>query len=324
MCHSTKGLSRLTPAGIFFFLSVVLVTSCAGTRSQENQTLSSNKLGLPSAPLPQYKAGTKFVYSNGTWETVMQAGPEQVIWVNHRGNRSTGMPDFTYKRNAWETRDRQGRRSFNQADFWLQDVTETLWPLQPGNKTRYDEVGWWSSSSGIERNYDSYWSCEVMGTERISVVAGDFDTWKITCRRYSDKFKANRKTREYRTWYYAPSVNHWVLELRDYNGYRENRRTELAAILPDLSSFTAADDEVMFIKKQFQNALETSPKGVTDIWQNPRTRLYVSLTPQQSFKLENGHFCRQYQQKIGDGEKSHEFPGIACRNDEGRWVVPRR
>lgn len=324
MRYQAMNCSGLFLTNILLALALVLVTSCAATREQQTLATDANRLVLPPAPVPNYKAGTKFVYSNGTWETVLDAGAEKVTWINHRGNQSTGSPDFTYKRNTWKTRDRQGTRSYNQSDFWLQEATTTLWPLQPGNTTRYDEIGRWSSSSGMERGYDSYWSCEVMGTERISVVAGDFDTWKITCRRYPDKFRANRKTREYRTWYYAPAINHWVLEVRDYNGYRENRRKELAAVLPDLSSFTAADDEVVSMKKQFQNALETAPKGITDIWQNPRTQLYVSLTPKSSFRLGNGNFCRQYHQKIGNEGAIYEFPGIACRNDEGRWVVPRR
>ena len=324
MRHFTKDGSRLILTTMLLPLAIFLMASCTATRNQAPLTSGSNQLGLPPASLPNYKPGTKFVYSNGTWETVMEAGSEQVTWINHRGNQSSGYPDFTYKRHTWKTRDRQGTRSFNQTDFWLQEATKTLWPLKPGNKTRYDEIGWWSSSSGVERGYDSYWSCEVMGTERISVVAGDFDTWKITCRRYPDKFRANRKTREYRTWYYAPSINHWVLEVRDYNGYRENRRKELAAILPDLSSFATADDEVAFMKKQFQNTLETSPRGTTDIWQNPHTQLYVSMTPKNSFRLENGNVCRQYHQKIGRGGDTYEFPGIACRTGEGRWTVPRR
>ena len=324
MCNSIKNFSRLMLTNVLPLLAAVLVTSCAASRNQEMLATGSNSLGLPPAPLPHYEAGTKFVYSNGTWETVMEAGPEQVAWINHRGNLSTGYPDFTYKRNTWKTRDRQGTRSYSQSDFWLQEATRTLWPLKSGNKTRYDEIGWWSSSSGMERGYDSYWSCEVMGTERISVAAGDFDTWKITCRRYPDKFRANRKTREYRTWYYAPSINHWVLEERDYNGYRKNRRKELAAILPDLDSFTEKVEDVVSLKRQFQNTLESSKTGITDIWENPRGQLYASMTPKKSFRLENGNICRQYHQVIGSAGNTYEFPGIACRNGAGRWAVPRR
>ena len=300
------------------------VTSCTAKHNQEAKTISPNTLGLRPAPLPHYKVGTKFVYSNGTWETVTNVGSDGITWKNNRGNESTGLSDFTYKRHTWQTKDRQGNRNFNQTEFWFEEMTTTLWPLQVGNKTRFDEYGSWSDSSGVKRSYDSYWSCEVEDTQRVSVVAGAFDTWKITCKRYPNSYRTTSKTREYRTWYYAPSVNHWVLEVRDYNGYRENRRKELAAVLPDLRSFTEKDDNVVSLKKQFQNTLEASPKGIPNIWENQREQIFVSMTPKQLFRLENGDVCRQYLQVIGDAGVTYEYPGIACRNDNGRWVVPRR
>lgn len=302
----------------------LIISSCAATRDQEVTSSPLNQLALDPAPLPHYKPGTKFVYSNGTWETVTQVGTDGVTWTNHRGDQSTGLSDFTYKRHTWQTRDRQGNRWYDQTKFWLGETTTTLWPLQPGNKTRFDEYGLWSDSSGVERDYDSYWSCEVKGTEKISVVAGDFETWKITCKRYPNRFRSTSKTREYRTWYYAPSIDHWVLEVRDYNGYRENRRKELAAILPDLGSYAEQDEDIVALKKQFQNTLETSKTGIPDIWENPRGQLFVSMTPKKSFRLGNGNVCRQYQQVIGTAGYANEYPGIACRSKEGRWIVPRR
>jgi hypothetical protein len=319
----TGNLARITKLLLIGALLLSL-SSCAATSNQGTSSPAANQLGLAPAPLPHYQVGTKFVYSNGTWETVTRIGPEGVTWKNHRGNESTGQPDFTYKRHTWQTRDRRGNREHRQTEFWLGEKTTTLWPLQVGNKTRFDEFGRWFNSSGGTRNYDSYWSCEVEGSERISVVAGDFDTWKITCKRYPNRFRSTSKTREYRTWYYAPSINHWVLEERDYNGYRKNRRKELAAILPDLGSFTEKDEDVVSLKKQFQNTLESSKRGTTDIWENPREQLFVSMTPKKLFRLGNGDVCRQYHQVIGDAGYTFEFPGIACRNGNGRWVVPRR
>lgn len=310
----------------YLLIAVVFsfVTSCTAKYSQESSTISPNTLGLIPAPLPHYIVGTKFVYSNGTWETVTQVGPDGITWKNHRGNESIGLSDFTYKRHTWQTKDRRGNRKYNQTKFWFEEMTTTLWPLQVGNKIRFDEYGSWSDSSGMNRSYDSYWSCKVEGTERVNVVAGEFDTWKITCKRYPNSYRSTSKTREYRTWYYAPSVNHWVLEVRDYNGYRENRRKELAAILPDLRSFTEKDDDAVSLKKQFQNTLEVSQKGIPNIWENQREQIFVSMTPKKLFRLENGDVCRQYYQVIGDAGFTYEYPGIACRNDKGRWVVPRR
>ncbi len=316
---------RSSTSAVALILAIwLLLSSCASPPRQTAVYSEANKLGLAPAPLPQYKVGTKFVYSNGTWESVLDVGPEEVTWVNHRGNESIGSADFTYKRRQWKTRDRQGSREFKQMEFWLGEPTTTLWPLKPGNRTRYNEEGSWSTADGPARRYDSYWSCEVKGTERVSVAAGDFDTWKITCKRYSNRFRSTSKTREYRTWYYAPAINHWVLEIRDYNGYRENRRTELAAVLPDLATYTSRMENITSLKRQFQNTLESSRRGVTEVWEHPAEQLLVSLTPRKSFRLENGGVCRQYHQTIDQSGYKYEYPGIACRNDEGRWLVPRR
>ena len=163
-----------------------------------------------------------------------------------------------------------------------------------------------------------------MGTERVSVGAGDFDTWKITCKRYPDKFKSTSKVREYRTWYYAPSVNHWVLQVRDYNGYRENLQKELTAILPDLQTFTADSNDILLVQKQFQNGLETKRNGNTSVWENFQQQLVIGVTPLKSYKHPDGGICRQYRQIIAKEGLPYEYPGIACRTPEGRWKVPRR
>lgn len=310
----------------FIYLAVLLllVPSCVSTTTQQAAITDANELDLETAPVPQYKVGTKFVYSNGTWETVAEVNDDQVVWINHRNDESVGSPDFTYKRSQWKTRDRQGMRGFNQAEFLLGETTTTLWPLKKGNKTRFEEYGTWYTESGEERNYDNYWSCEVLGTERVSVVAGDFDTWKITCKRYPNKYRTTSRTREYRTWYYAPSINHWVLEERDYNGSRENRRTELAAVLPDLHNYTPDEEDIVSLRKQFQNTLESNKKEDSTIWKKAQNQLMVSMTPKSTFRDVNGDICRQYRQVIVQTEFAYEYPGIACRSDEGRWRVPRR
>ena len=303
---------------------ITLISSCTATTDRGEMLSESNIRRLPPAPLPQYRVGTKYVYSNGTWETVSRVGPEGVTWINHRGYESKGLSDFTYKRLKWQAKDRHGMREYNQTKFWFDEETTTLWPLQPGNKTRYDENGRFFTSSGIDRSYDSYWSCEVKGTEKISIVAGDFDTWKITCKRYPNSYRSSSKVREYRTWYYAPAINHWVLEVRDYNGYRENRRKELAAVLPDVSTFTGQEENVVSIKKQFQNTLESNQKEDTAMWRSSQDQLLVAITPKRIFRLGNGDVCRQYDQVFAEAGMAYQYPGIACRNDEGRWIVPRR
>ena len=310
-------LMRVTGAALVGLFLLLFSTVSYGA-------LKGNELGLKSAPLPRYQPGTTFVYSDGSWETVIKISSEGITWRNHRGSISTGSADFIQKRFKWQTKNRYGYREFRQTTFLLSPPTPSIWPLEVGNKTRFDENGRWFDEYGVEHRYDSYWSCEVKGTERVRVGAGDFDTWKITCRRYPDKFRATSKTREYRTWYYAPTVNHWVREERDYNGYRENRMKELVAVLPDLQTFTAVENDILAIQMQFQNALEANQIGNTNVWENFDQQLVIGVTPVKSFKHPGGGICRQYIQVLAKEGLPYEFPGIACRNGRGRWTVPRR
>ena len=250
MIFSSTTRIKMACAFIAAFLVLHLLTSA-------HAAVQGNTLGLKASPLPKYRPGTTFVYSDGSWETAIKVGSEGITWRNHRGSISTGSQDFIKKRYKWQTKNRYGYREFKQTTFLMSPPTPSIWPLEMGNKTRFDENGRWFDEYGIEHRYDSFWICEVKGTERISVGAGDFDTWKITCRRYPDKFRSTSKTREYRTWYYAPIINHWVKEVRDYNGYRPNRMKELVAVLPDLQTFTPDETDIFSIKKQFQTISQT-------------------------------------------------------------------
>lgn len=315
--RSSMQMKMFTAIHVLAYMLLLL-----GNLSQAAET--GNTLGLKTAPMPNYQAGTTYVYSDGSWETVIKVDAEGITWSNHRGWISTGSRDFIHKRFKWQTKNRYGYREFKPTSFLMSPPTPPIWPLKVGNKTRFDEYGRWFDELGLEHRYDSYWSCEVKGTESVSVGAGDFDTWTITCRRYPNKFRATSKTRDYRTWHYAPAVNHWVVEERDYNGYRENRTKELVAVLPDLQTFTTDDNDILSIQKQFQNALETNMPGDTNVWENFDQQLVIGVTPVNSFKHSNGGICRQYIQVLAKEGLPYEFPGIACRNDKGRWTIPRR
>ncbi|MGI9570141.1 MAG: hypothetical protein ACR2PH_10500, partial [Desulfobulbia bacterium] len=44
---------------------------------------------LAPAALPTYKEGTTYVYSNGSWERVIDTMPDAVSWESDRGSVST-------------------------------------------------------------------------------------------------------------------------------------------------------------------------------------------------------------------------------------------
>jgi len=275
-------------------------------------------------PRPAYIAGTTYVYSDGSWETVQAATSEEVTWISHRGYASTGSPDFTYRRTAWETETRSGKRSFRARQDWLGAPSPaTVWPLAPGKTARYVESGLWRDEANGEHTYETHWRLEVAGRVKISVKAGQFDAWEIVGRRFTagDALRPFR-LREIRTWHYAPAVGHYVKEERRYLGRRADRTIELLAVIPPVEHMDPAARES--VQTSFQQALEKKQSGAALRWRQDELGLAGATTPTATFKLASGEFCRQYVQHLGRSGREQAFYGLACRTDAGRWEVPRR
>ncbi len=325
MKYKNQTILSMILSGLLLFLVLFGLNGCNGRT--EGQPLKGSVLGM--APLPNYKLGSTFVYSDGTWETVKKIDGTKISWVNYRGRPSTGDVDFTYNRTKWRSSKRKGERWF-ETDTGLFGGTETdLWPLQAGNSRNFSEFGRSvpRKDAGLEKLYDNYWRCSVAGAERVSVASGTFDSWKISCIRYSDNSGVSRKRpREYRDWYYAPLVNHWVLETRRYvRNSEKNRRKELVAVMPDLTRVTKKRTSLNALKKQFQNALEHKGMGVAEKYTDPEQQLQVSVTPGKTLKHTDGTICRQYKQQIISADDvTRNYFGIACREQTGAWKIPRR
>ena len=67
------------------------------------------------------------------------------------------------------------------------------------------------------------WRCVVERTERLTVPAGTFDTYQISCFRYRPGTTAWRQTRIY---HYAPKIGHFVSR-EDVYAARPGRRIQL-------------------------------------------------------------------------------------------------
>lgn len=300
---------RPTPT---FILIVAIFMAASGCATSPPQRPGPN---LAPAQLPIYKKGTTYVYSNGSWETVIDVTSGAVTWKDNRGMVSTGSPDFTYKRTSWQLKSRQGSREFAAREDVLAVPPTSLWPLRVGNVAGYTESGTWSDKSGPEKTYRSKWSCEVAGTERVSVMAGEFDTYTIECAR-----KSGRRTWEVKTWYYAPAIGHYVLVTNRYTYDQPSRRMELLAVLPPDDGLSAVKRNR--IEQNFQKALEYNRSGRPLLWSDEG--INVEITPTDTFRIDNGTYCRRYVQKISLPKEQDTFHGMACRESNGTWVIPRR
>ena len=278
---------------------------------------------LSPAPLPSYSKGTTFVYSDGRWETIADTSQGMVIWKDHRNYAYSGSADFTHRPAKWQSKTRSVTRQFGpRADVYTQSAT-TLWPLRTGNVATYSETGTWIEKDGTDSSYQTAWSCVVEGTERISVMAGDFDTYKIVCKRYYVS-RGNKKSnlREAKTWNYAPEAGHYVLATTKYYYDKKPRRQELLAVLPPLNGLSAGVRRQM--ERSFQQALERKKSGQSVSWSSAKLRASVETMPTKTFKTPDGTYSRRYVQKLTlpDGQKT--YYGMAVRNSNGVWEVPRK
>jgi len=319
--QATRSKTERTPwrqalAGVLF-AAVISAAGCAASGRQPSPSTGH-------VPLPEYLAGTTFVYDDGTWETVETVAPEAVTWRNHRGHLSSGSPDFTYRSAQWETRTRSGTRRFRERRDWSGTPSlASVWPLAAGKTARYIELGRWRDEENREHTYESNWRLEVEGPAKISVAAGQFDVWKIVGRRFTrgDAFKPSR-LREIRTWYYAPAVGHYVREERQYKGRRADRDKELLAVIPPVAHLNASAQTTM--RTHFQKALEEQQSGKALRWTLADQALSGTTTPVATFRIDSGGYCRQYVQHLNRSGEERAFYGLACRTDAGRWEVPRR
>jgi surface antigen len=69
-----------------------------------------------------------------------------------------------------------------------------------------------------------------------------------------------------------------------------------------------------------QTALERAPTGRTSTWRNPDHNTRGSVTPVKTYRSA-GAPCREYQQTIVIGGKTHEAYGTACRQPDGSWKI---
>ena len=277
-----------------------------------------------AVPLPSYTKGTTFVYSNGMWETVLGTATDSVTWLNHRRDISSGSPDFTLRRTLWETDTRRGTRQFGPRDDLIVKSETSLWPLRVGNIANFTEAGTWIDKKEVVENpYRRDWSCSVEGTEHISVMAGDFDTWKIECKRYHvSGSKSQSQIRESDTWYYAPEVGHYVLMTVKYPAKNNSRRLELLAVLPPLDHLLPAARSAL--NRSFQQALEFKKSGESSLWSDSSTGISVETTPAGTFRAPDGSFCRRYVQKLSLPAGKQTYYGMAVRGADRLWFVPQR
>lgn len=67
--------------------------------------------------------------------------------------------------------------------------------------------------------------------------------------------------------------------------------------------------------------LESTPTDHTETWQNPDTGAYYEMTPQRTYRTQEGTPCREFTMVADIGGQPEQVYGTACRQADGSWKI---
>ncbi|HEY9163957.1 MAG TPA: hypothetical protein VIN57_05030 [Magnetovibrio sp.] len=294
-----------------------LATALGGCQSVQLPSLPNFNASSGPAPvmepaqLPTFHVGDKYYYSNGAREQVVSIDGETVNKISVSGRKLTDFRNFILPQPYAEGSTKEYFAATNSP-------TNVLWPLSVGKSERFSTEGRTvTKETGNASEYMQRWQCEIAGTEHIRVLAGEFDTYRVECKRYS----VSNTWWQNRTWYYAPSIGTYVLRRDFYKSSGEYIR-ELTAVRPSLDDLS--DDVRQNVIHTWQDALENKQSGETKSWTDKKTKTSVQVEPLQTYRAQNGQFCRTYKQYLTRKEVTRFYTGVACRTGKLKWRTPSR
>lgn len=211
---------RLTTVAVLG--GALILAACAapprvpGIYQPENEV--SERLGR--SPLPEYRKGDVFRFSGGRVERVAAVKGEDVYWKRESGRELVRHRSFMLPTLAWDTKSRRGAQR-------LLDSPGNMWPLAIGKLGSFRvERSLTDKASGEVRRSQRKFDCYVETAETITVKAGSFDTYRISCRRYNTR---GSRLLETQTWHYAPKVGHYIRRETENHSSGKRRVIELAS-----------------------------------------------------------------------------------------------
>lgn len=169
--------------------------------------------------LPTYERGDAFVFSDGRVERVRKVDGPKITWSGLSARRWDRDRNFVMPVLAWRLGEREGRRTVSPG-------AERLWPLARGAAARFRVV---TETRNLKetawRRSVSMWTCHTGAPRPVTVKAGTFDAWPISCDRYSP---TTMRLQEQTSWDYAPEVGHYIR--RTVVDYRKATRTSIELV----------------------------------------------------------------------------------------------
>lgn len=209
---------------------------------QNGETGARAPVVLAPALRPTLRVGDSFIFGRGTVRTVSAVAPDAITWRN--ASAAPGDEVLRYRTSPdlfAPVLDQPGR-----ADAPVSRITGregSLWPLQAGRRASFDEQRR-ATPGAPERRLR--WTCEVGTPRMVSVPAGDFATYPVSC---SARQSPLPLATQVLTWDYAPSLGHYVRRSWLDNG--RQRETVLSAALP---AELATPDRIARVVQRLQAA----------------------------------------------------------------------
>ena len=82
--------------------------------------------------------------------------------------------------------------------------------------------------------------------------------------------------------------------------------------------------ERVLAQEALQKALESVASQRLYRWENHDSGISGFITPLRTFKIQTGHYCRQFMEAVAKDGKIASSVHTACRTDQGRWIVVKR
>ena len=294
----------------------------ARTKTAEKPPVPAKKPAVktPPAPatirlsrkaLPLYEPGTTYVYSDGRVEKVVSLKGSTVRWSGRDGTKFSSDRNFLLPWSYWRSATERGTSE-------LDKEPDALWPLASDRPVTYAArvvIQNQDDDSGL-RELGESWRCRLVGTERVAVMAGTFDTYKMEC----DRKTAVAAPMLKRVWYYAPKVRHYVRRDDIYQSGGRNRLVELVAIRPDAQDWPPITRAAL--DRAVQHTLDNRPDGEVEAWSSSGVDTKVAIVPFSRFENANGQPCRTFMLTWAGPDGTRHYPGAACRNNLGAWEIP--
>lgn len=262
---------------------------------------------LRPASLPAYSPGEYFIFDNKFGMTVAGVEKGLVTWQYSNNATGQGYNDFLIPLVRSE---KNGQRITAVSSVSLTD----LWPLD-NNKTASFETTQtiFTTEANLTREVTRSWNCKVEGTARVSVPAGNFDTFVLNCNRFSGEDHGWRGSDRY---YYSPDLNHYVM-LEQTSATRAAKTQKMTGY--GFNSTYLPEKDQIELRKLLQTVLTRHADGVAGTWTSSSKKISAMLIPTKSFTDRKQRKCREYRSAYSVEGRIREHVRELCQTQGGNW-----